>query len=151
MGHLCARGMVCERKACCSVICCRYPWGSRIATPDYLRASASASEVNLQREIEPSFSHFYLLSNSPLSSYFLHPLSWLLNLFPFISSPPFVPGVFSPLCSQRIYLVGSEVLMIILQRFFSISEIFLKSPIFCPEQTNKQKKQVFFALVTHEK
>lgn len=100
MGHLCARGMVCERKAC-SVICLQYPWGSRIATPDYLRASAPASEVNPQREIEPSFSHLYLLSNSPLSSYFPHLLSWLLNLFPFISSPPFVPGVFSPLCSQR--------------------------------------------------
>ena len=58
---------VCKQKACCSVICWRYPWGSGIATPDYLQASASGSEVILQWEMETSFSHFYLLSISLFS------------------------------------------------------------------------------------
>lgn len=89
--------MVCERKACCSVICWLHPWGSGIATPDYLQASASASEVILQREIETFFSHFYLLS----ISYFLYLLSGPLYLFAFISKPPFVSGVLCPPCFQR--------------------------------------------------
>lgn len=95
--RVCARVTVCERKACCSVICWLHPWGSRIATPDYLQASASASEVILQREIETFFSHFYPLS----SSHFLSLLTGPLYLFALISKPPFVSGVFSPLCFQR--------------------------------------------------
>lgn len=88
--------------AYCSVICSGDPWGSWIATPDYLRAGASTRKVIPRRQIEslsrlspflkflhPASLAFYLLSQSlPLRHVNTHFLLLLYKHTALLSKPP---------------------------------------------------------------
>lgn len=123
---MCASVCVREREAYSSVICSWDPWGSGIATTDYLQAHASTRKVILQREIET----LSLFLSFNLSILFLFSLSAVTHTHAHTHFHPSPQWLFSPSIPASVHWYTLPLSLVFCFFSSSLSSFYLNSSVF---------------------